>query len=185
MDDVNLWQEIFSETPPLGHVLREKFSSRWIRFHALPKSKRYAEDDAEMSMILNRADILANEVLGADQCFLFASYADNEHITDKNCMANKVYNLDQSFNWHQTDGDETIYWTTYWKSTHWNIDTFSPLIKKIADDEECPIIWLSNSRQEIFAPYDGGFDIICETPERVSHLQEKYTDWMSARPDWL
>jgi hypothetical protein len=47
------------------------------------------------------------------------------------------------------------------------------------------VIWLSDRTKEIFAPYDGGFDIICAKPERVSQLQEKYVDWMSLRSDWL
>ncbi|MCH2546923.1 MAG: hypothetical protein MK052_04845 [Alphaproteobacteria bacterium] len=187
MNDLNLWQKKFSGIPPLGYLLRENFGSRWIRFHSLPESKRYAENDQEMSIILNRATILANEVLGTDQCSLFVSYPDynNEQASNSKKAAKNIYNLDQSFSWQQADEDEALHWTTYWASTHWNTDAFSPLIKKIADDNEYPVVWLSNASLEVFAPYDGGFDIICKTPERISQLQEKYADWMSSRADRL
>jgi hypothetical protein len=130
MNDLNLWQKTFSKIPPLGHVLREKFGNRWIRFHSLPESKRYADNDAEMAIILDRADILAKEILGENQCHIYASYDGHEISTEENSPVKKYYNLDQSFNWQQIDEDEAVSWTTYWKATYWNIDTYSPLIKK-------------------------------------------------------
>ena len=38
----SFWRNHYGECPPLGHRLRDAFVDRWVRFHSLPESKRYA-----------------------------------------------------------------------------------------------------------------------------------------------
>ena len=59
------WRDSYGEFPPVTYRLRyEFFDSRWVRFHSLPESKRYPESDTEMEIVLERANILADRVLG-------------------------------------------------------------------------------------------------------------------------
>lgn len=65
------WSHYHGDQPPLAHVLRERAQTPWVRFHALPDSKRYAENEAEQREILRRANVLGAEILGADTlCWL-------------------------------------------------------------------------------------------------------------------
>ena len=45
------WAAQWSPCPPVGHELRVIHPDRWVRFHSLPGSKRYAEDDAEYATL--------------------------------------------------------------------------------------------------------------------------------------
>jgi hypothetical protein len=55
------WKGVFNDAPPLGYELRDRFTDNWTRFHALPRSKRYADTDDEQQIILSRANELATE----------------------------------------------------------------------------------------------------------------------------
>ncbi|WP_425586206.1 DUF3885 domain-containing protein [Streptomyces sannanensis] len=41
------WESNWPGTLPLGHLLRSAWPDRWVRFHSLPESKRYADTEAE------------------------------------------------------------------------------------------------------------------------------------------
>ncbi len=58
------WAERFGEVLPLGYKLRSAFPDRWFRIHSLPESKRYANDDREYDILIERQRVLADEVLG-------------------------------------------------------------------------------------------------------------------------
>lgn len=49
---------------PMGHVMRYRCQSNWTRFHALPRSKRYADTPDEMEIILSRANALLRACFG-------------------------------------------------------------------------------------------------------------------------
>lgn len=39
---------------PIAHELRGRHTDRWVRFHSLPESKRYAQTEEEYGVILDR-----------------------------------------------------------------------------------------------------------------------------------
>ncbi|WP_443611862.1 DUF3885 domain-containing protein [Acrocarpospora catenulata] len=41
------WQANWPDCPPVAHELKRFYASRWVRFHSLPESKRYADTPAE------------------------------------------------------------------------------------------------------------------------------------------
>jgi hypothetical protein len=47
-----LWRQHWPDCPPVGHKLREPYRDLWVRFHSLPESKRYAEDESEYAVVL-------------------------------------------------------------------------------------------------------------------------------------
>ncbi|MGY5778272.1 DUF3885 domain-containing protein [Rhizobium sp. LEGMi135b] len=60
------WLSFHFHRRPLSWMLRSDKSLAWVRFHSLPNSKRYPEDEAEERIVLNRAYTLANATLGTD-----------------------------------------------------------------------------------------------------------------------
>ncbi len=48
------WQGTYSNCPMISSQLRHVFPQRWVRFHSLPESKRYAENENEYNTILQR-----------------------------------------------------------------------------------------------------------------------------------
>lgn len=49
-----LWQRRWADCPPVAHQLRGPYREVWVRFHSLPESKRYAQDDHEYAIVLDR-----------------------------------------------------------------------------------------------------------------------------------
>jgi hypothetical protein len=57
------WQARWPQVVPISHLLKEE-NDRWVRFHSLPGSKRYADTPAEYATILHRHNTVLDE-LGA------------------------------------------------------------------------------------------------------------------------
>ena len=47
------WRTRWGENP-VAYELRDRHADRWVRFHSLPQSKRYAETEDEYEIILDR-----------------------------------------------------------------------------------------------------------------------------------
>lgn len=54
IEPLSWWVSEFKEIVPVGHVLHPCLFDNWTRFHSLPESKRYAEDEVEYAEILRR-----------------------------------------------------------------------------------------------------------------------------------
>ena len=55
IDEVSsAWESEWGQTPPIAFRLRSLYPDRWVRFHSLPGSKRYAETDAERAEVVSR-----------------------------------------------------------------------------------------------------------------------------------
>lgn len=56
-----LWAQSWPGLQPIGHEVRDE-RERWVRFHALPESKRYPEDEQEYAEVLRRHNLLLGEL---------------------------------------------------------------------------------------------------------------------------
>jgi hypothetical protein len=66
-DLTGLWQERWPRCPPVGYKLRGPYQDVWVRFHSLPESKRYPEDENEYAVVLERYNTVLDELFaGAD-----------------------------------------------------------------------------------------------------------------------
>lgn len=66
-DLTELWQQRWPSCPPVGYKLRDPYQDVWVRFHSLPESKRYAEDESEYTVVLERYNTVLDELFaGAD-----------------------------------------------------------------------------------------------------------------------
>ncbi|WP_425505852.1 DUF3885 domain-containing protein [Streptomyces typhae] len=50
----DLWQQRWPGCPPVGYKPREPYRNFWVRFHSLPESKRYPENESDYSVVLGR-----------------------------------------------------------------------------------------------------------------------------------
>lgn len=56
------WRSRWPHAKPIGNELRCSASSTWVRFHSLPDSKRYAENQAEYEELLSRHHTLLSDL---------------------------------------------------------------------------------------------------------------------------
>lgn len=76
-------------------------------------------------------------------------------------------------------------WAVFWVAEFsWNADSAAQALKAIADDT-LRVTWVDPSFGEVFAPYDGGTDMILASEARVQELRQRYPSWMSPLPSGL
>ena len=60
------WFVKFPGCEPVAHRLRAAFPARWVRFHNLPGSKRYPDDQDEYATVLGRQNRILDELVGGE-----------------------------------------------------------------------------------------------------------------------
>lgn len=185
MSDLNFgkdWESRFGDVPPLGYLLRSRRPDQWTRFHALPESKRSAETRTERRIILDRAAEIAEFLFGSKKDVWLATcsltYAGDRRAKRKRIVGVEtplpfVFSRDESCFFGDQVQVEVYADRTIWRPGHQDA-----LLTKIADDRE-NALWFEPSSGRVFAPYDGGFDIVVENSNVVARAEEKYSAWMS------
>ncbi|MEX3007095.1 hypothetical protein [Hoeflea sp. TYP-13] len=181
-DFSRVWSAAFGSTPPLGHVLRYNFQHIWTRFHALPNSKRYADTETECETILSRANTLVEECFD-DSKNLWLVTARWEGF--ENDLVSRL-DMTPAISWvdEQEEPEYQAQAMFFVVRIDWKHSSQDWLFTNIAEDRERAILF-SDNEKTVFAPYDGGFDIICHQTEKIRHLESKFGSWMSDRPDKL
>jgi len=183
------WTEHFGDGPPLSYRFKSTFHKNWIRFHALPKSKRYAETQSEYEIILKRANILAGIVLGeSSQCWMFSSIPKALLLEEDKDVTSFISEFEMTksflFEENEEDPEDRPQWVSFAKLDKWKNKKFDAHLLQIADDEAWPkLSWVSTKNNNIFAPYDGGFDIISSSRGLISELRAKFPEWLSEHPE--
>lgn len=176
------WRRHYGDALPVAHHLRNAGVGHWLRFHSLPESKRYAETDAERSVILERQNTLGTEVLGDGvQCWLVQACF-NTHEGPPLFVAR-----DMTFVRHVADPDdpEDPPIDIYARRAVWTAGGFDGLLQAVSEFEAGFVLWMSTATGVVFAPYDGGVDLFLESSPAAQALAMKHADWLSAHPQGL
>jgi hypothetical protein len=175
------WSYLHGNLSPLAHLLRASDRVHWIRFHALPDSKRYAEHEIERQEILRRANILGTEILGADAaCWLIQSC-----IEEYSTASWRAQVVSQGVCLRSPDPEDDFHWIISVVPTQWRPGAFNDLLIEVADERAGPVFWMNQNSNAIFAPYDGGFDLFPPSQLDVEHMRELHPEWLSSYPDGL
>jgi hypothetical protein len=184
------WRTAFAGGRPLAYLLRDPFKSRWVRFHSLPESKRYAENDREMAIILQRQNALAADLFGEGRgCFMIQSRRELEpgdyEYSDYDAPI-REQGLSRTFDFFDDDEpEEGSSWAAYAGQVVWSHGVFDSLLKRIANEEVAFLMWMDPQAGSLFAPYDGGVDIFLPTPADRDALKDRHRAWLSVHPSGL
>lgn len=175
------WERRFGGTPPLGYRLRESYRDRWLRIHSLGDAKRHAESPTEREEVLARANRAGTAVLGeGSRCWLVVPEYELE--ADNRVPELPDAPLAPAMTFDDPDDDGAV---TFWAAeVVWHEGAFDDVLNAIADDRRWAL-WVRMDTSEVFAPYDGGADLILSSGERKSALSEELGSWISRRPDGL
>lgn len=173
------WRKFYGALAPLSYALPK--DHRWVRFHALPDGKRCPETDDERATVLQRANAIARDVLGVDQCWL-AQLGDIELGWEAN--ANRWRDELQL----RPEGAvlyDGMTWPVFARQIAFEPTKYDGLLEDIASDQAFRTLWLRSADGRVFAPYDGGFDIFLESQTAAQDLRAKHQAWLSWRADGL
>ena len=188
------WKQRFGEVPPLGHELREAFTHRWFRIHSLPGSKRYAEAAEEYETMLMRHAAVADAVLGPGAvCWLSlfvsdfpdepALIAPQRADAAKLGLAEAYTGLDHGA--YRPGEDGPVPFRVFAGQSIWDSASFTPWLRAVADDDIDGLIWTNAMTGAVYAPYDGGADLILPSAEDRVKFAKQFQFWRSDRDNGL
>lgn len=189
------WAGAWGDCRPVGHELRGCLQDRWVRFHSLPGSKRYADSDDEYAELMRRHLTVLGELLSRDGAgqegdllALTASWSGGPAPAPREAELSRA--LPEAAHWTSilTDdslpGEET--WTHLWVSvTRLHSRGLSRLLRLVADYGTAGVIITTAELSWLYHPYDGGADVIATTAGHRDQLRSAHSDWLSAHPAGL
>lgn len=184
------WEAAFPNCEPIAHLLREQFRERWVRFHSLPESKRYPETEDEMLEVLNRHNTILAELLGDQREVVLLTTAYSEAAGSAPRHPN-LLSLDSTAElWRvATDRNEEVEDRLSWHVSaslwEWQPSLFDPLVRWIADDTIADVMMVHPECRWMLHPYDGGMDVILDSPAARGRLRSLHREWLSARANGM
>ena len=186
------WQERFPGCAPIAYEMKVVFRNRWVRFHSLPESKRYPENESEYETVLDRHNRILGELIGAERSVVLLTTGYSESPQPVRTYA-ALAALDpdakpwHSIPMHKLDAElaDPNYWHVFASVWEWRPGSFDPLIRLIADDAVADVMVVDPDCRWLLHPYDGGMDVIAESPAERDRLRGSHKDWLSARDDGL
>lgn len=187
---IDYWNKEYPESFPINHELKWVYPNRWFRIHSLPESKRYAETSDDYKIILDRQNELINDLMGEESEVVISFGLYSNDLTNNNYKELtdfgefiKVFTIDLHKERPEEYEDE-MYFDIYAKTETWTKGKRDEILKAIADDE-IRAMFVSPSKKCIIAPYDGGVDVIVDSPEKRDRMKVKYSEWLSIREDGM
>lgn len=172
------WDEHHGGVAPLGFVLREARPERWLRVHSLPDSKRYPDTEDEWATLLSRQRDLAAELLGgATPAWLViaGTYLDARGALLVPAGVALAPALERVVEHDALEDSEP--WTFHAAEVRWDFARFEPVLRAIANDE-MRAVWVASESGRVFAPYDGGVDVIVESRVERERLRARFGSWV-------
>ena len=188
------WALNFADSIPIPHYFRHDYSDRWLRIHSLPGSKRYADNEEEWGILLDRQNRIITDLLGNASNFILVTgeysskgYTELHPLADVRSIAKTSFVLLDPIDLNKLSPDEYEigqFYKPMFSEQIWQSNKFDSILKDIADDK-LRAFFISVDKKIIIAPYDGGVDLILKDIETRNIYKQKYSDWLSQREDGL
>jgi hypothetical protein len=177
------WQTRWGGSP-VAYELRGRHADRWVRFHSLPESKRYAETEEEYETILDRHHRVLTELGAGDGLYMIAG-----HFASAEGRVWPDPRHPGAVPWLTIESDDHTFFAgtlrLYVSMTLHDRPSLDPLLRGAADDEIGYVIIAPSDLRWLYHPYDGGADVIAPTVHDRDVLKKRHADWLSAHPAGL
>lgn len=184
-----LWEQRWPGCSKLPYEVRE-IRDRWVRFHALPGSKRYPDTEGEYGTVLARHNTVLGElVTGPAVLVITAGYSDQPDPQEPGRSAETIAAHAPGAYWTSACVDDepgSESWMHLFASeTPWSPGCLDPLLRHVADDVIGNVLVCDVDLRWLYHPYDGGMDVVLPTTADRDALQSRHQDWLSAHPQGL
>jgi hypothetical protein len=177
---LNRWTIAFPDFEPLAHEAKLRFTDRWVRFHSLPGSKRYPENQSETAELLSRFNSILSELTAAGETVFVLT----TEFGDKPIVPATPTGMANTRHW-RTVVVEDYYWHVYLSPLVWQPHSFDKLIRAVAMDLASNVMICDPQCQWLVHRYDGGTDVVLLDGPTRDRLKSKFADRLSARADGL
>lgn len=166
------------------------YPDRWVRFHSLPGSKRYPDDEAEYDILLERHHTLLAE-LGPNDDELYVVTrewnGDREPVTRMADLQRVDPDAQHWGSWVHYDDfpDDILYQHEYISRRPRRRQALDPLLQLVADEVIAGVTLAPLDLRWLYHPYDGGGDVFAPSTAVRDALKAAYPDWLSTRPSGM
>jgi hypothetical protein len=178
------WQERWPRCRPIGHELRGCARATWVRFHTLPGSKRYADDDGEYAEILRRHHLLLAEIPGPGKLLVITvAWSASREQQLAAALPDATYWMPVLADRSDTGLESWVH--LYVSMSCWQDGELDPLLRLVADDQTHGVIIAPPDLAWLYHPYDGGADLITSCKGERGAVAARHRDWLPASPAGL
>ncbi|OUS24530.1 hypothetical protein A9Q99_24345 [Gammaproteobacteria bacterium 45_16_T64] len=186
IDELNkYWGGHLDGCEALAHELKNTFNERWVRFHALPDSKRYPSTENEYQEIFSRHNSVLNELNRSadDLLVILPEYKESKIPGKLESELEKVFPVYEY--WRTLDQFEEcgVYWHLHVARVSSGSGKLNKLFRLVANDEVANILIVVLAGNSVYHPYDGGADIILPSIKIRDELKLKIVQWLSKHPE--
>jgi hypothetical protein len=187
------WEQHFSDCPPVSYLFKQRLVDRWFRFHSLPESRRYPDNETEVVQLLTRQNTVLLDVIGTGECHLVAGHYSYSSPFEEQCSALSEFEFQEFLQLPQHNfepdelelGEEPIHLELLFATYQLEYGSLDAVLRCVADWKIVNFFVVNCDRKRIFAPYDGGVDVILEDSKERDEFKAKYSDWLSSHPQGL
>jgi hypothetical protein len=186
-----LWELRWAKCPPFAHWLGSHYPDRWVRFHSLPGSKRYASNDTEYETILDRHYTVISELgPGSEIVVITSEWTPTPELTlqqwpRRSEIAPRARHWRTLLEEPDVDPEYRSYTQLYAEAVPWRPSGIDALLRAVADDELANVIVAPTDLRWLYHPYDGGADVIAESQAERDALKARHADWLSGHPSGM
>lgn len=178
------WNAKWPNSEPLGYVLRGDFPERWVRFHSLPDSKRYAGTPEEAAEILRRHRTVLAELHGSDVSELVVVGADWGPPDIASGWSKNHLNDPWLWRVAQDTFDPEAGPVYCWVQSGVDDAALDALLTAAANDAGRFLV-ADPGLNWLYCPYGGGVDVLLGDHLERDALRDRHSDWLSGRSDGL
>ncbi|MGN6127586.1 MAG: DUF3885 domain-containing protein [Humibacter sp.] len=185
------WERRAGRAIPASWSLREHLADRWVRFHSLPGAKREAETKAEEEILLDRHHevLVALRRSSSGEVVLVLLRWDGQGTVRASRGFRRIassWSFWRTFVDETTadEENETITASAFVRRLPATREGLDPWFRRAADHADVFAI-TDDAVDWVYAPYDGGADVIAPTIEARDALRERFSAWLSPRADGL
>ncbi|GIG85784.1 DUF3885 domain-containing protein [Plantactinospora endophytica] len=176
------WQARWPQTPPVGHRLRW-LGDHWVRFHVLPDARRHPGTEDEYATVLHRHHTLLDELRGELPELLVITLELAGRPVPGNrtpIMADLLPDAEcwTVLSWPDLH-PQLLFAHAYVSPLPRQSDRLEPLLRAVADGRVTDVVVAPPDLSWLYAPYDGGADVLLGTPELRDELRAGHPDWLS------
>jgi hypothetical protein len=177
----------FGLCPPINYLFKIFYTDCWLRIHSLPDSKRYADTDEEWQILFDTQNAILDDIFSeGESVSLFVGVFSSGTLNivdspdvDNECLNKFQFTALDIIDLHAMTGeyyDEDVFYTPYFTQLQYKSEGYNEILKTVANDE-IRVFFLNDRTKTIFAPYDGGVDIIYPDNSMKDIYKIKYSNY--------
>ncbi|MGW6023404.1 DUF3885 domain-containing protein [Streptomyces sp. NPDC055099] len=149
----------------------------------MPESQRYAEDESEYAVVLERYNTVLDELFAGADVYVITPLWTTEAEVPLSRPGASYWRSHLVMD--DPDPEFRTYCHLFTTRRPWQRGCIDDLLRDIADEKVAGVLITDTRMQRIHCPYDGGADVFLPTPEERDRIRDRHAHWLSGHSSGL